>query len=620
MHRFPFVMAVAAAAALAQDHVFPLGFGGAQGPPTTSHPLARVKDNDLDGFCGLNEIWAFGTTLPTTAPSGVNFMTDGRAVVEDGEYAFYFTDSEDGQVIRGVDRNHNGVLDPNEVNVFFRFGLAQNGTAALFAPDTLAVHRDPVTNRTRVYVALDNSNPSSLGFTRGIHRLVDLNGDGDAMDPGEQSLFVSGSMGLTVPGNSGPVTISRDFWRTLRVLPGGKLLAFAQGARLTGTGTPPVYTIQPDMNCWYGFTDNNGTAVPEVWFNASRLNNLPQHPDFANGVYPNWDIEEIGSPRRANYARFCDVVPNGGPGGAHVYYLASSYRTGNEGDLNLNGQPVSGLVYRVVDSNGNQTIDPGELSLFCNLSGQVYGPGGGVAPVSFVNAQNNLVVTNLVNSTWGFSTSSDGRVHFLYENGGTHDGLVTMEDQNGNGVIDQGEIWMPYYTPTGPGGYLPPFNQQLGPYFGSLLSLADATLPGPFYPGIVPVGDGCIAPLRRLKVLMDSWHGAPQIGNRNFTVGSIRGLPMVGHFFVADFAPAPGPASLAAFGFAPGCNSHLLNPVTVGFGLSDNLGRAMLNVPLPNNPVLVTASLTFQIAAYDPTGTALVPYYTTNALQVTVQP
>ena len=50
--------------------------------------------------------------------------------------------------------------------------------------------------------------------------------DGDASDPGESSPFVAGSMALQVAGNTGPVTITRDFWRMLRVLPGGKLIAF----------------------------------------------------------------------------------------------------------------------------------------------------------------------------------------------------------------------------------------------------------------------------------------------------------------------------------------------------------------------------------------------------------
>ena len=52
------------------------------------------------------------TCYHTTA--GTCFMTDVRAVVTNGEYEFFFTDSEQGRVVRGVDANHNGVLDRGE--------------------------------------------------------------------------------------------------------------------------------------------------------------------------------------------------------------------------------------------------------------------------------------------------------------------------------------------------------------------------------------------------------------------------------------------------------------------------------------------------------------------------
>ena len=190
MQRTSFALIVFAAAASAQDFLFPLGFASASGPPLDNYPAARAKDQNGDGVISADEIYAFATVLPTTAASGVNFMTDCRSVIENGEPAFYFTDSEDGQVVRGVDGNHNGVIDPAEAAVFFRFGTAASGSG-LFAPDTLGVWRDPVANKTRVYVALDNTTPSILGFGKGIHRLLDLDGDGDAMDAGEERMFVS---------------------------------------------------------------------------------------------------------------------------------------------------------------------------------------------------------------------------------------------------------------------------------------------------------------------------------------------------------------------------------------------------------------------------------------------
>ncbi len=624
MQRTTLALLALAVSATAQDFVFPLGFANAGGPPANNYPAARAKDQNGDGVISSNEIYAFATTLPTTAASGTNFMTDCRVVFENGEAAFYFTDSEDGQVLRCVDANHNGVIDPSEAAVFFRFGTTSSGSG-LFAPDTLGVHRDTANNRTIVYVALDNSAPSSLGFTHGIHRLVDSNGNGNAMDAGEQSMFVSSTMGLTVPGNTGPVTISRDFWRMIRVLPGGKVIAFAQGANVNGVliagSNPPAYnyTVQPEMNCWYGFTDNNGVATAEVWFNASTLNELPVHPAFddprvpSTSLFPNWDIQSASvAGRRNNYARFCDVVPNGGPNGEPVYYLASSYRTSTEGDTNLNGQPVSGLVYRVVDTNQNQVIDAGEINLYCNLSNNTY---AGMAPINFLNHA-LVVVQTLGGSTWGFSTSSSGSVNILWENGGTNDGVLSLVDTNANGVIDQGEAYMPYATPS---GYNPPFAQALGPYFGHFAALGQNLVPGPFGVGVEPIGEGCVSPTTGMSPVMDLWNGIPQIGNLQLQVGAIRCQPSLPAFAMGDFVMAPTPLNLGAYGLGASCYSYLATPTSVGFLLSGLDGTLRFNAPIPNDAGFVGLQLAFQFLMFEPAASTPVSYIVSNAMRLTIQ-
>ncbi|MCA8966937.1 MAG: hypothetical protein KDC48_18800, partial [Planctomycetes bacterium] len=563
--RFLPLLALASAAA-AQDFVLPTGYASASGPPLDNYPAARAKDANFDGIILPEEIHAFATVLPTQAPSGVNFMTDCQMVVENGEPVFYFTDSEDGQVVRCRDDNHNGVIDANEAGVFFRFGLNSAGTGGLFAPDTLGVYRDPATNTTRVYAALDSFNAT---YGRGIYRLVDLNGDGDAMDNGESGLFVAASLGLSVPGVSGPVSITRDFWSQVRVLPGGKVVAYASGAAVNGVlvpnSNPPVYdystNIQPEMNCWYGFTDNNGTAVPEVFFNASTLNDLPLNPAFddprvpSTSAFPNWDIQVLAqTAQRRCFTRWMDVVPNGGPNGEPVYYFAASYNTLGLGDINLNGQQIGGLVYRAVDSNNNQVIDVGELSLYCNVSTQTY---AGVAPISFVNTVANLPVTQFVDRTWGFSADLSGGVHFIYANGGTNEAVISAIDANQNGVIDQGELTMPFYTPTDALGYLSPFAQALGPYFDDFQALPNLLLPGPFPAGVTPIGNGCVSPTSGKEVLMDAFFGGPTVGNANFEVASIRGVPSLPVFPVADFVLAPTPLNLSVFGLPTGCFSYL---------------------------------------------------------------
>ncbi len=617
-----------ASAAAAQDFVLPNGFANASGPPAANHPAARVKDANFDGIILPEEIHAFATVLPTQAPSGTNFMTDCQMVLENGEPVFYFTDSEDGQVVRCRDDNHNGVIDPSEAGVFFRFGLNNSG-AGLFAPDAVGVYRDLATNTTRVYAALDSFNAT---YGRGIYRLVDLNGDGDAMDNGESGVFVSASLGLTVPGLSGPVSITRDFWSQVRVLPGGKVVAFASGAAVNGVlvpnSNPPVYdysaNIQPEMNCWYGFTDNNGVAVPEVFFNASTLNNLPMNPAFddprvpSTSAFPNWDIQVLAqTAQRRNFARWMDVVPNGGPSGEPVYYFAASYNTLGLGDININGQSIGGLVYRAVDSNNNQVIDAGELSLYCNVSAQTH---AGVAPISFVNTVANLPVTQFVDRTWGFSADLSGGVHFIYANGGTHEAVISAIDTNSNGVIDQGELVMPYYTPTGPLGYLPPFEQALGPYFDDFQALPNLLLPGPFPAGVTPIGNGCVSPTSGKEVLMDAFFGGPTVGNASFEVASIRGVPSLPVFPVADFVLAPTPLNLGVFGLPPTCSSYLQSPITLNTVFADAAGVARQPVPIPTAPAFIGVSFALQFVIFDPLLTTAVPYLTTNALQITVQP
>lgn len=620
--------AALAAAAAAQDFVLPTGFANAGGPPASNFPAARAKDADFDGLVAPHELHAFLTTVPTQAPSGTNFMTDCRIVVENGEPIFYFTDSEDGQVLRCRDDNHNGVIDPAEARVFFRFGLSSSG-AGLFAPDAVGVYRDPVSGQTRVYAALDSTNQA---FGRGIYRLVDQNGDGDAMDTGESSLFVSASLGLTVPGLNGPVAITRDFWSQVRVLPGGKVVAWASGGAVNGVlvpnSNPPVYdytnAIQPEMNCWYGFTDNNGTAVPEVFFNPSSLNLLPTHPAFddprtqTTNQFPNWDIQVLAQPaQRRCYARWMDVVAGGGPAGEDVYYFAASYNTLGQGNINLNGQAIAGLIYRAIDANNNQLVDAGELSLYGNISGQTY---AGVAPIDFVNTQSNLPEPLLTDRTWGFSTDLSGGVHFIYANGGTYEAVVSLIDQNANGVIDQGEAVMPYFTPTGPAGYLPPFAQALGPYFDDFQALPNLMMPGPFPAGITPVGTGCVAAWNGKEVVLDAFYGGPTVGNANFQIASIRGVPFLPVFPFADFALAPAPLSLATFGFPAGCNGYLAFPAALGAIFADGRGIARQPVPIPADPAFVGVSLAFQFAVFDPLSAAAAPYVTTNALQITIQP
>jgi hypothetical protein len=608
MSRFVAVAVLASASiACAQDLFVPLGFANASGPPLANFPVMRAKDQNNDGIVQNNELSAFMRTC-FHSTGGTCFMTDGQVVVEDGEPTFYFTDSEQGRVVRGVDRNHNGELEATEVAEFFAFGV-RTTAANLFAPDTLGVYRDPVTNLTRVYVGLDNTTASTLGFAAGIHRLVDLNGDGDAMDPGESSMFASTAMGMTVAGVAGPIVVNVNFVRLIRVLPGGKVVAFAQGRSIT----PLTPTVQPDQNVFYAFTDNAGVATAEVFFNSSTLNSLPRHPDWANGTNPNWDIYQAATvpPTQSCFARFLAVVPQG-IGGLPVYYLGSSYGVTDPTDLNINAQHVSGLIYRVIDANQNQSIDAGELSLFCNISGTAY---NGVNPVTFANLLNQNPISQIAKRWWGMSATNDGAVQFSFDAGTSNTAIVSMKDDNFDGVIDSNEIRMVWVD----SGHPFPLNAASGGFYDDFFALQTGTMPGPFPAGASVSGDGCVAPLRGMKPVMDVWNGGPVGGNAAFEIGSIRTLPLTPSFMLADFAMAAVPVPLSLFGGAVGCLSYLQSPVTLGLVFGDAEGRARIALPLPSAPGLIGVSSLFQMVMFDPSSTLSLPYYTTNVLSITIQ-
>ncbi|MGE3175728.1 MAG: hypothetical protein AB7O97_24100 [Planctomycetota bacterium] len=645
MLRLPSIVLLTTAVAVAQDHIIPLGFADAQGPTDTvapaNYPVARVKDNNLDGEIQVpDEVHAFVTTCFSTINASC-FMTDGRAVLARGDYEFYFTDSQQARVVRGVDSNHNGVLDrgedvngngvldagedtngnlvlDSEVTEFFFFEArtptGTNPDPASFAPDTLGTYYDPITDQVRVYVAIDG-NLASGAFPRGIHKLVDLNGDGDAKDPGEQSVFANSSIPLTTPVIGGALP---NFYQLVRCLPNGKVVAFASGLAVPAAGP-----FSANENAFYAFTDSGGAAASavELWFNCSQLNSLPLHPDFASGRFPVWDIDydNGGVPTRRNFVRWLGVSERGGTAGViPAYFIASSYQWSTTqtapsfGDTNVNGEHVSGLIYRVDDINFNGSIDAGELSLWANLSGATY---DGVAPVSFVNTISGLPITTLDTRAYGFDATADGEVSFNYDNNQNY-AIVSLRDADLSGQITAGEVSMVLATA---GPYPEPFHPSLGPYLDDFLSLEDGTLPGPFPAGITTSGSGCNAPTRNLVVLMDAFGGAPQIGNGNFVVGAIRATPG----FPAILAWGTGfspPIPLSGVGFPAGCTLDIQNPVTLAFGFSDARGRVLFGLPIPNVAGFIGQSIALQAGILDSGSPVPTPWSTTNALLLTIQP
>jgi hypothetical protein len=602
------------AALAAQDHVISLGHSAQSGNNAQSHPAARVKDNDLDGFASVPaELKAFLSRCYTTRnysasePYPKCFYTDVRYALENGEPAFYFSESEEGRIVRGVDANHDGVLQDTEVTEFYFFG-------ARFAPDSVAVWRDAANNRTIVYVAMDAT--ASGATQRGLWRMIDQNGDGDALDAGEAAPFVQAGMALTVPGTSGPVTIASDDFEYVRVTSAGKVIAYQAGADVPPGTLGNFPPLAGDAFCWFSFTDNNGTAVPAVFLNPTTLNNIPQFPEFQNGTFPSSDMPGNNPLNRCNQLRFVDVVARGGPSGEDVFFVTMKRQTNRGGDANINGVVVSGLVYRAVDTNQNGLIDSGEMAPWCNITNA---PVGALQPVSFINQANSLPVLQFSTDIYAVSAAANGSFSLIYDNSALK-AIVTMRDADNSGVIDQGEVNMVYYSAQIGGSFTPPFHASFGPFVMGLASLPDGLLPGPFPVGVTAIGDGCAYQSQDLRPVMETWRGVPQVGNSQFVVGAIRTLFGSANFFVADANTAPSPVSLAPLGFAAGCFSYLQNPITVGFVPGDPVGRAFLPLPIPPNGALAGTVLHFQGVTLNTAAVGVLPFFTTNALRVTVQP
>ena len=80
------------------------------------------------------------------------------------------------------------------------------------------------------------------------------------------------------------------------------------------------------------------------------------------------------------------------------------------------------------------------------------------------------------------------------------------------------------------------------------------------------------------------------------------------------------PVPLGVLGLPSDCFGYLANPQSVGFSFADAQGRMPLTIGLPNNPGLAGLAVFFQSAILDPQTSAALPFHSSNALQVVIQP
>ncbi len=581
MIRTAIITTLIASGLAAQDHIFLTGHastGGPLGTTINSYPAGRHKDQDRDGLIGeLTEVYPFLTKSFVVGTGKETYMAALGYTKEGDAIAFYFADSSQGHITRGVDADHDGTLEDHEVTEFAAMNTG-------YAPEGLAVFRDVAKGQTIVYVANDDQRNSP-----GIHRFIDLNGDGDAKDPGESSIFVDASLGLSVTGKAGPVQLANDWWFSLHVTATGKVLAYNAGPYKKSGGGGGAQT--PDMFCWYEFTDNAGVASAKVFFNPSQNNGMATHTDFdTGGSFPQWDVKQdtITSPNNhplwANIAYLTEErnTPLGTP---PTYYFGSSYRDSTTiSGYNPANVLVAGLVYKWTDLDGSESIDPNEITLFANITNAVV---AGVQPFSYTSGTGTAIST-LTDQTFGIA-ATNGKLHLCWDS--KNKVILTLDDTNQSGVIETGEC-SEVYLWTGGQGAVPTYNAQFGPFVKGFASLPEALLPGPFDSAMVPYGQGCPNPLTLMSPVIDVFGGQSTIGNTSFELSVSRVPANSPNFLIMGLQQQ----SLSLAPILPGCTLLSDAMASTGPSVANQAGIASANIAIPNDPNLVGNKVYFQWA------------------------
>lgn len=292
----------------------------------------------------------------------------------------------------------------------------------------------------------------------------DLNGDGDANDPGELTVFFDG-------GNASGL-----------VAPTGNIYSMAQGRSgnvFVGDGdTDAVYRLR-DLN---GDGDAQGAGEASVWFSAGNAEGMPlQTP---NGVVEGPDgaiyivqADTVGTPTRDVVYRTEDLNGDGDAndaGEVSVWLDLGALSEGSSAfDIAFDGSVAyiadtaggSPRVYRAEDIDGNGSIDAGEVNEFVRsvddiFSMSVAASDGDVFSYDFQgdllaryadldgNGEIDVAVERF--DIWDAAPFADGAVFDFDIDGGNaliivnsfdgDDSLLRLTDLNGDGdFLDAGE-------------------------------------------------------------------------------------------------------------------------------------------------------------------------------------
>jgi len=294
---------------------------------------------DLDGNGDFNGPGEVAFQLDPAAPESKSPLSM-EVREENGVAVTYWLVEPTDKLCRGVDLNGDGVLSgAAEVKVFRDSGaLDGNGW-----PQAMALTDDGALWWVSGGLISQPNN--------GLSRLVDLNGDGDAADPGEKTLMLDFNSVNMVEHDLGSAPIT-GWAMTSLAAAGDGVVAYCD--------IDFAHYLFRDLD---HDGDVTGPGESILLLNASTERpDLPTNPDFLDGTLRSLDS-------MAGYPAPMSYLATAMEGGKRADYFGTGVSPFNPSGTNLAGQGLNFLIYRGVDGNGDGDVnDAGEVKLFFNGS------------------------------------------------------------------------------------------------------------------------------------------------------------------------------------------------------------------------------------------------------------
>jgi hypothetical protein len=322
-------------AAAQQTHEYFM-WGGT--PATTEWEVRRTVDEDYNGdYFGVTEGWRFAYDATTE----IDYIQAMQYRNVSGVPSLFAVATDD-LILKFVDLDGDGTaLTPGEWTVFVdtRFSHGVSNTS----PDDLAFDESTGV----LYVTDDNWNSGSQPGS-GLAAYVDFNGDGDATDAGEMTVFVNALGSQSVAGTAGQVAIDLGDFEAIMVDGAGTVISFAQQDLVL-----------------YAFEDQNGDGDAmdpgEAWNFCNLVGDtagLEQNADTLSGALKNPSCPSSTGVGLYASLEILDVDLGAGPGGVDIYWIVSTASPNSCAGAN-------GLIYQGLDLNGDRDLnDAGEVTLF----------------------------------------------------------------------------------------------------------------------------------------------------------------------------------------------------------------------------------------------------------------